>query len=445
MSGPWRRVRAQPVAILVALQIAAIAALGVVSAVRFHVFAAVDELAHVSYVQDVAEQGALPWEGRAYVSWQMEAIEQDVYPRHSNVDPRHYGLAGYSYEAFQPPLYYLLAAPVFAIPSNYRDKVIAVRLLDVVLLLAAVALLALLARALSLEHRWELLAAALAVLLWPGIIVRTVTVSNAALELPVTLAYVLAVWHATARRSPRLLLAAAALLGLCLLTALTLVFLAVLLAVPAVALLRERRARAALAWIGVAAAIPLALLAPWVASNEARYGALTATALAKALQAPVVDPTGAHYGLGSVLAWLGRFERPLLPQEWWTQYGGAGVILRVLPALLLAAALIPLLRRPRLARTPAAALLVSPLALGFLTMAGIVLFADWPSFLPRYVNAEFVLLALFAAWAWLESHARPHAILAAAGAASLLSAAVWVYMAGAFYFTNIGASLGIHA
>ena len=172
---------------LVALQIAAIAALGVVSAVRFHVFAAVDELAHVSYVQDVAEQGALPWEGRTYVSWQMEAIEQDTYPQHSTVDPRHYGLAGYSYEAFQPPLYYLLAVPVFAIPSNYRDKVIAVRLLDVVLLLAAVALLALLARALSLEHRWELLAAALAVLLWPGIIVRTVTVSNAALELPITL------------------------------------------------------------------------------------------------------------------------------------------------------------------------------------------------------------------------------------------------------------------
>ena len=115
----------------------------------------VDELAHVSYVQDVAEQGALPWEGRAYVSWQMEAIEQDTYPRRSSVDPRSLGLAGYSYEAFQPPLYYLLAVPAFAIPSNYRDKVIAVRLFDVLLLLlAAVALLALLARALSLAQRW---------------------------------------------------------------------------------------------------------------------------------------------------------------------------------------------------------------------------------------------------------------------------------------------------
>ena len=439
------RRRASPAAFLVAVQITAIAVVGGVTAFRFHIFAAVDELAHVSYVQDVAEQGALPWEGRSYVSWQMEAIEQDTYPQRSSVDPRHYGLAGYSYEAFQPPLYYLLAVPAFAIPSNYRDKVIAVRLFDVLLLLAAVAVLALLARALSLAHRWELLAVALSVLLWPGVIVRVVTVSNAALELPITLLYVLVVWHATARRSPRLLLAAAALLGLCLLTALTLVFLAVLLAVPAFALLRERRDRAALAWIGAAAVIPLALLAPWVASNEARYGALTATALAKALQRPVVDPTGAHYGLGSVLAWLGRFERPLLPQEWWTQYAGAGAILRLVPALLLAAALVPLVRRPRLARSRATALFASPLVLGFLTLAGIVLFADWPSFLPRYLNAEFVLLALFAAWAWVELRARPGVILATAAAATALSAAVWVYMAGAFYFTNVGASLGIHA
>ncbi len=445
MSGLWRRVRARPLLGFVALQIAAIAVVGVVTAVRFHVFAAVDELAHVSYVQDVAEQGALPWEGRSYVSWQMEAIEQDTYPQRSSVDPRHYGLAGYSYEGFQPPLYYLAAVPAFAIPSNYRDKVIAVRLLDVVLLLAAVALLALLARAISLEHRLELLAAGLAVLLWPGIVVRAVTVSNAALELPLTIAFVLAVWHASTRRSPRLLLAAAALLGLCLLTAITLVFLALLLIVPAAAIARERGVRASAPWAAGALLVVLALLAPWVATNEARYGALTATAIAKALQAPVVNPHGAHFGLGSVLAWLGRFERPILPQEWWSQYGGLGVLLRVAPALLAAAALAPLARRPRLAVTRQAALLAAPLALGFLTLVAIVLAADWPSFLPRYVNPEFVLLAVFAGWAWLAAGARPRAVAAGAVLASALPAAVWVWMAGAFYFTNVGRALGIHA
>ena len=95
--------------LLIALQLAAITVVGGVTVVRFHIFAAVDELAHISFVQQVAEHGSLPWLGRSYVSWQMEAIEQDVYPRRSSVNPRQIGLAGLSYEAFQPPLYYVLA------------------------------------------------------------------------------------------------------------------------------------------------------------------------------------------------------------------------------------------------------------------------------------------------------------------------------------------------
>jgi hypothetical protein len=443
------RRRLSPAAILIALQLAAIVVVGGVTAVRFHIFASVDELPHVSYIQDIAEQGALPFLGKTYVSWQMEAIEQDTYPDRSTVDPRHYGLAGYSYEAFQPPLYYLLAIPAFEIPSNYRDKVIAVRLFDLLLLAAALAVLWPLARAVAGERRHAAYAAALAVILWPGVIVRVITVSNAALELPLTLLYALAVWEATRRRDPRLLIAAAGVLGLCLLTALTLVFLVALLAVPALALLRDRRDRGVLIALAAAMLLPLVLLAPWMASNEVRYGALTATALAKTLQAPVVDPSGRGYGIGSVLAWLGRLDRAVLPQEWWTQYGkpGLGLILRALPLGLLAAALGPSLRRPRLLRSPAAAILASPLPLGVLTMIAIVLFADWPSFLPRYLNATLPLFALFAAWVWLRPRPRPRpdGVLALAALASLIAAFTWFYMAGAYYFTHIGAALGIHA
>src|SRR6202790_4198348 len=107
-SGLWGRVRARPAATLIALQLAAITVVGGVTVFRFHIFAAVDELAHVSFVQEVAAHGSLPWEGGSDVAWQMEAIERDVYPRHSTVNPRLIGLAGYSYEGFQPPLYYLL-------------------------------------------------------------------------------------------------------------------------------------------------------------------------------------------------------------------------------------------------------------------------------------------------------------------------------------------------
>jgi hypothetical protein len=72
-------------------------------------------------------------------------------------------------------------------------------------------------------------------------------------------------------------------------------------------------------------------------------------------------------------------------------------------------------------------------------------FVDWPSFLPRYINPTLPLLALFAAWAWQATRRRPGAALAIVAASSALTGAVWFYMAGAYYFTNVGAALGIHA
>jgi hypothetical protein len=44
-------------------------------------------------------------------------------------------------------------------------------------------------------------------------------------------------------------------------------------------------------------------------------------------------------------------------------------------------------------------------------------------------------------------HARMGArsLLTLSAASSLVAALAWVYMAGAYYFTHIGASLGIHA
>src|ERR1035441_2516336 len=148
------RMRQRSAGVLIGLQLAAITVVGGVTVARFHIFAGVDELAHISVVQQFAEHGSLPNEGSSYVSWQMEAIEQDTHHRRRSGTPRQIGLGGYSYEAWQPPLYYVLAAPAFLIPSNYRDKVLAVRAFDLLLLLAAVAILALLARAVAAEH-WQ--------------------------------------------------------------------------------------------------------------------------------------------------------------------------------------------------------------------------------------------------------------------------------------------------
>jgi 4-amino-4-deoxy-L-arabinose transferase-like glycosyltransferase len=446
-----RQIRAalgrRPLALLVTAQIAAVAVVGGVSAFRFHIFAGVDELPHISYVQEIAEHGALPWLGRTYIPWQMEAIARDSYPRPAGVDPRTLGLVGESYEAFQPPLYYLLAVPAFAIPSNYRSKVIAVRLFDLLLLAVAVAVLALLARAIFARRWLAPYAVALAVLLWPGIIVRSITVSNEALELPLALLYVLACWRASTRPNPRALLAAGALLGLCLLTAMTLLFLAPLLALPLLRVLGARRDRAALIAAGMAALLPLLMLAPWLASNEARYGALTANSLAKQIQAPYVNPTGQSYGLGAVASRLGRLDRAVLPEEWWPAYAkpALALLLRALPAILLAAALVPALRRPRLLLSRAALLLAAPVPLAIVMLAAIVVLADWPSFMPRYLNAAFPLLALFACWALARLRPGERVMVTLALGGTLAAAFVWVYMAGAYYFTHVGAALGIHA
>src|SRR5271165_879465 len=202
---------------LMVVQIAAIVVLGAVTVSRFHVFAEVDERAHLAYVQEVAEHGRIPWVGRDYVPWQELAIEQGTYPHRSGLDPRALGLRGSSYEGWQPPLYYVLAAPAFLIESNYRDKVYAVRAFDLLLLLAAVVILAFLARAVFGQYWRVPYCLALSTLLWPGVIVRAVTVSNAALEVPLVALYVLVVWTATTKPRAWSLVTVGGLLGLCML------------------------------------------------------------------------------------------------------------------------------------------------------------------------------------------------------------------------------------
>jgi hypothetical protein len=437
--------RIDPACVLMVLQIAAILVFGAVTVSRFHVFAEVDERAHLAYVQEVAEHERIPWVGRDYVPWQELAIEQGTYPRPSQLDPRLLGLRGSSYEGWQPPLYYVLAAPAFLIPSNYRDKVYAVRAFDLFLLSAALIVSALLARAVFGE-RWRFaFCVMLSTFMWPGVIVRAITVSNAALELPVVLLYVLAVWRATTKRSTRWLLAASGLLGLCVLTQLTLVCLAPLLAFPLIKQPYEHRVRHALGITALTLALPLAMVAPWLASNETRYGALTASSLEERMTGN--GPAAPRFDLNAVSPGLARLTRVVLPQEWWQEYKGLlGVILVVLPILLLVSA-VPIVRRSRSPRAQAFGILAAPLLLGIATLIGIALLGAWPDALfPRYLNPMIPPFACFTVLAWRRSRMREGPLLGFAASSSLAAAIIWFYMVGAYYFTNtVGATFGIHA
>ena len=441
----WRRV-GNPARILAVLQIAAILVVGVTTVARFHIFALVDEMPHLAYVQEVADHARLPWLGHSYVSWQELAIERHTYPHPSSLDPRLIGFGGTSYEAWQPPLYYVLASAAFDIPHDYRHKIFAVRAFDLLLLLTAVVILARLARAVFKERWLAPYCLALSTLLWPGVIVRTITVSDAALELPLVALYVLALWSATARPSRRLLLTAGALAGLCILTQLTLVCLTPLLAAPIAALLRERGWRPTMGTTALTVALPTMFVAPWLASNLSRYGALTASATLEHMQEGL-EPGTRQYGVGVVTSNLWRFAQAALPQEWWPEYRGIlGAIAIALPCMLLLVGALAVIRSPRAVRSGAAVLLAGPLLLSFATLTAIVLLDGWQSsFMPRFLNPTLPLFALFLAWSWTRLKTDTRVVLGLASVSTVATSAIWIYMASAYYFTNVGATLGIHA
>lgn len=442
---PPRAHRRRPslLALLVVVQLAALLVVGVATVARFHVVAEVDEAAHFAFVHEVAEQHRLPVLGRDLVTWQDRAIAIGDYPRRTpRTDPRVSGFAGQQYEAFQPPLYYVLAAPAFSIPSSYRTKVFALRWFDLALLLVATGLLAVLARSVF-GARWLLpFSLGLSVLLWPGVLVRAITVSNAALELPLALALLIAAWHAHSRRSARWLVAAGGLLGLCVLTKLTLVPLAVLLIPAGLTLLRERR----IAAVAGACMLPVLLVGPWLTSNVQRYGHLTAGDLAKRMQAPLLDPGLPDYGLSDLPSRSGRLLWALVPAEWNAELGRPvlGLVIKLLPLAFVAFALVAAIRCPRLLRSPQAAFLGLPLVLAIALLVWILVGEDWQSsFLIRYANPAMAPFALFAAWAWRRAGGRDRPLAALSVAATVVVFATWVVFAGSYYFTDVGAALGI--
>jgi hypothetical protein len=107
----------------------------------------------------------------------------------------------------------------------------------------------------------------------------------------------------------------------------------------------------------------------------------------------------------------------------------------------------PIVERTKLMqkRTAKAALTLG-LLLGFATLAGIVLLDGWQSsFMPRFLSPMLPLFALFVAWSWTRLKMGTQTMLGLASLSTIAVSAVWVYMAAAYYFTNVGATFGIHA
>ncbi len=106
----------------------------------------IDEAQHLHYIQYIAEEQALPVAGNLYLSdeivdslfstrrWQTFHWTPPPAP-----DPQVMGLEGHSYEAYQPPLFYLVMTPFYwVLPQDILIKVYGLRLLVILLSLVTV-------------------------------------------------------------------------------------------------------------------------------------------------------------------------------------------------------------------------------------------------------------------------------------------------------------------
>lgn len=427
--------RRSPLAVLVAAQLLILAAAGIVVALRFPVWALTDELAHFDYVVTVGQEGRLPVLDEDLVSARALALGGGA-----GGDPAQLGLRGESYEAFQPPLYYVLLAPVAAAGGESLATVRALRLAGVLLLGVAAWLTWLLARrafADDEDHEAPLAAFALAlcVFVLPAFVVRGVTIANTALALPLALGVVLLCWDALARADARRLVAAGGVLGLALLTRLELAVLAPLLL--GVAWVLWRRAQITAAPAAAAAVLPGVVIAPWLGWNLHRYGALTASDLAREMQEPVLNPDGVTYGAAELWQGTKRVFGGALPEEWWSRYlSGAWRAGRdVLAAIALAVPALLAVARPPARAGRALAFLVAPLVLSFAALAFVLLASQFDLLKPRYLHPALPGYALFVALVlrrWLP----PRGIALLAGVVTAATVVLWLVLAAGETYTG---------
>jgi 4-amino-4-deoxy-L-arabinose transferase-like glycosyltransferase len=423
--------------VLIALQLATIVVFGVLTAVRFPIFSPIDEAGHFDYVRIVAEHHRLPVLGEDKIGYPVlvlgNGLDPDARPVPKIARPT--GLDGESHQAFEPPLYYLLVAPALTVTDDWSARVKLVRLADLLILLAAAAVLYRLAGRVLPRAHLPVFSLALTVLMWPGVIVRAVTVSNAGLELLMTCAFVYVLWVADEERSERWLLLSGATLGLAILTKFTLVALIpLLLLVAARHVLRSRDRRSTFITIA-ALVVPLLVLTPWLIFNFVHYDALTSSSLAKQMQESVVNPHGITYTIGRFFDRVPGLFEGLLPQDWAlvassTPLMGMGFdFIRVaifgLPVLLL-------LVEPSRVTSRQALLLAAPFVLGFAMVAWVTLVNQWPIGSSRRLYAETPVLALFAGFACYQLFRSDKAIAVLTVASSLVLVAAWVDLTSRF-------------
>lgn len=302
-----------------------------------------DEPAHYNYVRHIVEERALPELKQGdYPAAYLEEIKAARFPKDMSIAP-------IRYESHQPPLYYLLAAPVYALGRalGMTTPLLPLRLFSVLLGMATLAAGYAALRVALPERPWLAWGAVAFAATLPMHAAMTGVVNNDAL---VGLLLALVAWQLLlAERegwSNRRALWLGLLLGLALLTKLQ-----AYVAAPLIALawaLHAGRARAEGRGWGepirhafIVAGVALALVLPWLARNVAVYGLGDPLAMARHAQVAGGQLTTQQL-LGEIgtMAFMRRMAQTTF-QSFWGQFGWMGVPLppRVYQGLALLSAL----------------------------------------------------------------------------------------------------------
>jgi hypothetical protein len=275
-------------------QIAAICAGLLFVVLRAPVFLPIDEHVHLDYVLHLLREDELP----VLSSPAQPDIRAEIFgTRIEDLEPIQPGnrLSSFSYEAFQPPLYYLIAAPVVSLADdgdgNLLPEVRLLRLVSALCFLAAIALIAVLARLAVPRAPLAAFCAGLIPLMSPGTLLNLAQGTNQALELPLTVGLLCLLLTLFRGASGWYLLPTAATVAALLLTRTTSAALVPLVLAVVLRWAWRKRARPlTLVQLTGSAALGLALLAPWLIWNERMYGSLTGNAQAQALQLRIAFP-----------------------------------------------------------------------------------------------------------------------------------------------------------
>jgi len=417
---------------LVVAQVVTIVVFGSITAARYPLWSVVDEGAHYDNVLWIAEHGSLPVLGQTPASEQQLAIRQGLYPRPTTIVAAKAQLTGLSYEAFQPPLYYMVANPVFRLSGDYRTKAYLLRFFGLALLLVAVALLARLSQWV-LKQRWLVgFSVGLVVLMMPGVVTRAVTISNINLAFPLVIACVTEIWIAWETTSARRLVGAGALVGLCVLTDLYLIELVPVFVLGAVVVLWRRRTRTDVLWAAAGAAVAFVVVLPWLVFNEIHYHSLSASAIAKREQLAVVNPHHLRDTVGQVPGLtVETLFAPVMPQEWafyLTSHPFLAQLVTDVEALLFAGTLVLAVALGRRLVTTGYWILLAPWVMNLVLCWYIDVGQQWESgsMVARYTYPTLPVLALFVAAAALTVLRTPRVVVAAVAAASVAMVALWI-------------------